>query len=446
MIPAARWLRGLVSAPAMPDACRHTYRRHMAYSLLDAATKGILANAPVMAIKGMGSPDWQMSLQLSISSIGMFVVLYLGGRMASAHKKPYVLVPGFGYASTAFAMACTSDVLLFLIIFGLGALFDVLTRPALTAIIRLNYPATHRGAVTGEIRRWFSLVFLGAGLLAAWLLDLVAENPGMMINSLMIVAGVLSLASLLVFKTIKVQETQEKLSQQPRHSPWQHFAEALSILKRNRRFRRYLVWAFVYAFGGLLYVSFIPVFLVKELDYGYTASSLFTHIIPSLVAFAMTGIIGRWIDTVSTWKAWAVIRLGWGLDPLILAATPIVMLVFPPAAVLLPLFGRLIRGSVMGGSWILWWQIAVNHFAPPGGDTTRYMGIIFFMNGTARLLAPLAGAALLQIGSVQLLFVIGGVMILTTSVVSLLEYEREKRDEHLSTMADFEDSFNSAAQ
>ena len=41
----------------------------------------------------------------------------------------------------------------------------------------------------------------------------------------------------------------------------------------------------------------------------------------------------------------------------------------------------MLRGSVQGGWWVLWWQIGVTHFAPPGQDTSRYMGIMVFLNG-----------------------------------------------------------------
>ena len=60
----------------------------------------------------------------------------------------------------------------------------------------------------------------------------------------------------------------------------------------------------------------------------------------------------------------------------------------------LPLLGRVLRGSVQGGWWVLWWQIGVTHFAPPGEDTSRYMGIMVFLNGASQIAASLAGMAL----------------------------------------------------
>jgi hypothetical protein len=96
---------------------------------------------------------------------------------------------------------------------------------------------------------------------------------------------------------------------------------------------------------------------------------------------------------------------------------------------------------VSGGSWILWWQIGVNHFAKPGGDTTRYLGVMFFVNGWARLLAPTAGALMLQ-GNCPLgaIFGIGGLLVLMSSWLSWGQYLNECGDKRLNTMASFEAS------
>ena len=46
----------------------------------------------------------------------------------------------------------------------------------------------------------------------------------------------------------------------------------------------------------------------------------------------------------------------------------------------------------------MWWQLGVTHFAPPGADTSRYMGVMVFLDGTLRLLASAAGMTLVFYG------------------------------------------------
>jgi hypothetical protein len=402
---------------------------------------GILSNASLMALKGMDCGEWQVIVQTPISSLGMLLVLYLGGVMAGRRIMPFVLVPGASYALASLAMALTNAPLLFLFLGGLGTLFETVSRSAVAAVIRLNYPATQRGAVVGTIRQWFYVTSLVASALAAWALDLAPHAQSTMIKSQMALAGMLSAISFLVFQTIRVQEP--KLLPEAAATPVfvQPFSGAWRILREDRRFRLYLVIAFLYCFGDLCYASFIPVLFSRRLQLSYLASLFFISTLPTLLAIVCTGQLGRWLDRINIWKAWTWIRLGWGLDALLLAAASC-LAGCPAIWPLIPaVCGRISRGSVSGGSWILWWQVGVNHFAKPGGDTTRYLGMMFFVNGWARLLAPAAGALLLQahcpLGAI---FGAGGLLVLLSSWLSRGQYARECGDERLTTMASFEAS------
>jgi MFS family permease len=389
-----------------------------------------------MALKAKGSLDWQMSLQLTISSLGMFLVLYLGGLMANRRKMPFVLVPGFAFSLCCLLMAFSRGVLPFLILFGLSTLFETICRPAVAAIIRTNYPATHRGSVTGEIRKWCSVVFLSFSLLSAYLLDAFLHVSDLMIKSQLILAGFLSACSFLAFRTIR---TSDALPSKTDSSS--HLASAWHIIRHDSRFRFYMVVGTIYATGGMIFASFVPVLLSKPLKCSYLTSSILLHILPGVLSFLSTGLIGRWIDRSNPWKAWSWIRLGWGIDPLLLALTPALMLVAPPLALAVAGLARVARGLVMGGSWILWWQVGVNHFAPPGGDTSRYMGILLFANGIARLIGPIMGAWLLSASSLQSVFLLGGGVVILSSLLSFRQLHRESVHRQFATVKNFEDQF-----
>ncbi|MFC1611135.1 hypothetical protein ACFL6C_09260 [Myxococcota bacterium] len=69
------------------------------------------------------------------------------------------------------------------------------------------------------------------------------------------------------------------------------------------------------------------------------------------------------------------------------------------------------------------------------------MGIILFTNGICRLLAPLAGAALLASGSYEAVFAAGAGLIMLSATLCVVELLRERQQPTLATMARFEDSF-----
>jgi len=231
--------------PSLPTDERRTYRLHLVYALLDAAAGGIIANAPVVAIKQMGAPTWQLGLSLTLSRVGMFATLYLSHWMTAKPKMPFVFIPGVACGVCTSAMALTSNSLLFLLLSGLGLLFSTLTRPAIAAVRRANYLVTHRGHATGEIRKWSSLAFLVAFLVAAGTLDLVAQHPMAMVRSLVVLAGSLSLASHLCFRQIRVRESLKEASLEGRPRLMESLHAAIQVILKDCRYRRFLLVCFL---------------------------------------------------------------------------------------------------------------------------------------------------------------------------------------------------------
>jgi hypothetical protein len=94
---------------------------------------------------------------------------------------------------------------------------------------------------------------------------------------------------------------------------------------------------------------------------------------------------------------------------------------------------------VQGGWWILWWQIGVTFFAPVGGATSRYMGIMVFLNGLIRFSASAAGMALTALAiSPQTLLIIGGAGVIVSGFYSLYHATWDKRRCEPATITDFE--------
>src|SRR5262249_9630923 len=156
-----------LDAPAFAPHVRRTYTYHRAFSALSGVAAGMLANGPTIGIKALKAADWHLALPMSLSGIGLLLTLALGVWMARRPKLPFAVVPGFASCGACLGMAVAPDPLAFLFLLGVLNLFDSISRPAITVIIRLNYPAESRGWVTGRLRRWSAGTFLLAGLAAA---------------------------------------------------------------------------------------------------------------------------------------------------------------------------------------------------------------------------------------------------------------------------------------
>ncbi len=424
----------LLNVPSLAGNARRTYRYHLQYALFDAVTGGILATAPVIAKKQLGAPDWQLGLNLSLAGLGMLTTLYLSNWMAVRRKMPFVFLPGLACVATTGAMALTDSSFLFLFFSGLGLMFSTITRPAVASIVRANYPAEHRGQATGEIRRWSSLVFLVLFLLSSALLDLVLRQyPGHILTAvrgLLILATAANLVAYLQFRRIHVEEDIDDRAAGPRPPILESFQIALEILARDARYRWYMFACLIYSFAASTYVSYIPAFLEDDLHYGYVQCALLLHVIPAVVAFLATGRLGDWFDRVRLSTAWAWVCFGWGIDPILLAMTTACSPILGPAAFFIPVVARVSRGAVQGGYWILWWQIGSAYYAQSGPDTSRYQGVLAFVDGITKMTAPAVGAWILaQPGaSRETLFVLGGFGVLLAGVISLAQARYEARN------------------
>ena len=456
---ARYFLRG----PDLSGNAARTFRWHVTYALLDAGAGGILLNAPLIAIKSFQAADWHMPLRELYSGIGMIAALYLGSQMAARPKMPFVFIPGVvaGICSLTMATA-TGSAFWFLTLLGVAAMFEIVTRPAITAVLRANYPVEQRGHATGEVRKWSSLSFLSSSIASAVILHQATKYSGAtggaeligwgnqmlrwsadhVAQILMVLAGLLSLSSFACFRQIHVDETLDTHTSEGKPEIGKSFREAFAVLVSDGRYRRYLVGCFLDGFFQMLYFPFIWVFLSRDLEFGYVGCTALMHALPAFAAFVATGVLGNLFDRANPWISWACVRFVWGLDALLLAATPLFASIFPPALVLLPVIGRVLRGSVQGGWWILWWQIGVTYFAPPGGDTSRYMGIMTFLNGVIRLSASAAGMVLAKMEvSPQTLLIIGGIGVIFSALYSLHQAAWERRHHHPETMTDFERRF-----
>jgi hypothetical protein len=349
---------------------------------------------------------------------------------------PFVLVPGFVSCAACLGMVLAPDPLAFLFLLGLFNLLDSISRPAMAVIIRLNYPAESRGWVTGRLRRLSAGTFLLAALATGRLLDQTGTWP--VIQAALVTAAVLQALAYLAFSRIRVRpEPQREAEADPdafARGGRSALVGALAAVGGDRRFLRYLWGSLIFQLGNELYNPIVRPFLSTELHFNYTQCVFIADVLPSTFSLATTPRLGAWLDRTNPLIAWSLIRLGWGIDPLLLALSPI----WPAGAMAIAATARLIRGGVMNGSYILWWELGGNYFATRRELTSVYVGASFSVNGVQRMVGPPLGAYLGSVLSRRAVLVIGGLMVLLAAYLARRQAEDEKVDGRYPTFADKE--------
>jgi len=398
----------------------------------------MLANGPTIGIKALRAADWQLALPTSLSGIGLFLTLALGVWMARRPKLRFAVVPGFASCAACLGMALAQDPLAFLFLLGLFNLLDSIARPAIAVIIRLNYPAESRGWVTGRLRRWSAGTFLLAGLATAWVLDRAGTWP--VIQAALATAAALQMLAYLAFSQIRVRPEPRGEADANADadafapSGWSSLLGALAAVWGDPRFLRYLWGSLIFQLGNELYNPIVRPFLSAELHFNYTQCVFIADVLPSTFSLATTPRLGAWLDRTNPLIAWSLIRLGWGIDPLLLTLSSI----WPAGAMAIAATARLIRGGVMNGSYILWWELGGNYFATRRELTSVYVGASFSVNGMQRMVGPPLGAHLGSVLSRRSVLVIGGLLVLLAAYLARRQAEDEKVDGRYPTFADKE--------
>jgi hypothetical protein len=267
-----------------------------------------------------------------------------------------------------------------------------------------------------------------------WVLDRAGTWP--VIQAVLVTAAALQMLAYLAFSRIRVRPEPrgEADADAFARGGWSSLVGALAAVGGDPRFLRYLWGSVIFQLGNLMYEPIVRAFLSSELHFNYTQCIFIADVLPSTFSLATTPRLGAWLDRTNPLIAWGLIRLGWGIDPLLLALSPI----WPAGAMAIAATARLIRGGVMNGSYILWWELGGNYFATRRELTSVYVGASFSVNGVQRMVGPPLGAYLGSALSRRAVLVIGGLMVLLAAYLARRQAEDEKVDGRYPTFADKE--------
>ena len=278
----------------------------------------------------------------------------------------------------------------------------VLTRCLLAGVITLrsviwrhNYPRRIRAQVTGRLTLVTSLVMTIAPLVGFAMLDRSPKAFRIVYPAATLLASVGAVA----FSRVRLRRESELLRYETSSGvrPQPHGAPAAiyeydpkepqpgfwSVLRRDRFYRRYLLFQFVLggsAMMGETVTIYLVVDMAKDLGYGYLTTIAMTMAIPMWVATCTLPWWARYLDRVHVVRFRAIHSGLFWLTHLI------VWLGAMRHSLLLIALARVISGVVSGGS-VLAWNLGHNDFADRR-MVALYMGINATLTGVRGAIFP----------------------------------------------------------
>jgi MFS family permease len=254
------------------------------------------------------------------------------------------------------------------------------------AIWRANFPRRVRATITGRIAITYSLLI--AATSAAIGLGMEAWDQAWRL--MYPVVAVLGLAAAWRYRRFTVRGHGRLLREEldARGSGRVRLADAVSVLRHDRWYRRYMATMFLFGSGNLMVIALLVVILTEQLGVPRMQQVLITTTIPLLALAALTPIWAKRLDRVHileyrAFHSWTFV---------------LAMALFVPGAIFGQLWlfwlGAVAIGAAFAGGR-LGWNLGHNDFASDA-HSTLYMSIHVTLTGVRGLIAPLVGVGLYQ--------------------------------------------------
>jgi hypothetical protein len=264
----------------------------------------------------------------------------------------------------------------------LAYLIGNVAAPALNGIWRNNYPSSHRYRAVGVVMTSIAAAALVTSLTAGWLLKTQGEG---LFRSVFLVGGGCGILGVAVFSRIKVRGEGEMKDAETEWKPFS-FAGNLAVLRRDRRFGKFMLLQFMLGFSNLMAGPAL-ISLLKGQRADYLEASVVLSAAPSIVTVLTMPLWGRWLQGINPWRARSLQSLIWIVGFSLIA--------FSGAHLALVVAGQAVVGAALGGGNLLW-SLQQMYFARKE-DVPKYMGVHCTLTGVRGLIAPFVGVALMGV-------------------------------------------------
>jgi MFS family permease len=296
---------------------------------------------------------------------------------------------------------------------ALSYLVGNMATPAYNAILRNNYPGTHRYRAFSIVVTTISAVAFLTSLGVGWLLTNYDERLFRVVFPIGAACGIVAI---LVYSRIKVRGERGLEPLDDADAKPFSFSGKFGILWRDRRFGKFMLMQFLLGFSNLLTAA-VLVSLIKQQDASYLEASLVLSVAPNAAMVMTMPMWGRILQNMSPWRARSILAMIW--------AVGIVLIGCSGQSILMVILGQAIIGtSAAGGS--LMWSLQQMYFARKE-DVPQYMGVHCTLTGIRGLTAPFLGVWLMSLWGAHAVFFVAAAGMLTAEGIALQMVRREQR-------------------
>ncbi len=255
-----------------------------------------------------------------------------------------------------------------------------------TSVWRNNYPAEHRGKIIVIIY----FVITAGNSLSVFGFTAAMDILNLPFQAVYGISGGLGLLCAYLFSQIRIhkeRQTLRTLSENPTNI---RLLSSLSILRSDKRFRRYMEWQMLNGFSTLIVEPGILVLIINDVfKSGWLAGGSALTAVQFMVA-AFAGLLWAGVyDRNNIFDMRFYGAMNWAVSRFVL------MLGVYYHSMEILLLSRVISGIAMGIGRLNW-RLGHMEFAPPEKDSL-YMGVHISLTGLRGIIAPFAGIYLFRL-------------------------------------------------
>lgn len=379
---------------------KKTFRLHLAYSIIEGFILGILVLNEFVFLKSLHGSDYQIGLLFQFSVVAMVLLLLFNEFIRRIRNKKYLLrITGVVTRAPLFLLlffptdmqeltANNAYHLLFLIIFLIYYLANLVIFPTINLLLKNNYEHPNFGELYGYATSVNKVLMLVSTFLFGFLLDrdkfaFTYVYPGL---------AILSIIAIFLLSNIEYLDKDLKSIREPFFAAVkQSSIRMVNILRFNRPYLHFEIGFMLYGFAFMSTVAVITIFYEKALHLSYSGVGFYKNVY-NIIAILLLPLLGRMLGktdprkfAIFTFSSFLLFFFFTGLTEYLPYNFQLFGISIYPVLLVAVLFN-----GIFAAAMALLWYIGSAYFCSRE-EAADYQSVHLSLTGVRAVFAPLLG-------------------------------------------------------